>query len=266
MKKIIVSALILALCLTAVFGLAACNNKKDWEYIEKQGEMVIGYTIFSPINYYNEDGEFIGFDTELAKAVCAELGVKPVFQKIDWTKKFVELESKNIDAIWNGFTVSEERKAETDFSVSYLYNKQIAVINVAKADVYTTIESMANAKTTAEAKSAGETVIKANAGLDANYTPVDTQTKALMEVMSKTSDIAIVDYVMASGTLSSSYGNLMIVDGVTFAEEEYAIGFRKGSPETVAKVNAALKKLYDDGTIATLAAKYNISESLKPIA
>jgi polar amino acid transport system substrate-binding protein len=263
MKKFLLTVVAIALCLAVVFSLAACNKKADWEYIEKQGKMVIGYTIFNPMNYYNEEGEFIGFDTELAKAVCKELGVEPVFQRINWDNKFNELNSYNIDCIWNGFTYSEERALETEFTKYYLENKQIAVIRTADAGIYTSKESMADAKFTAEEGSAGEDVVEAEfAGK--LYTGVDAQTTAIMEVLSGTSDIAIVDSVMAEGTLGG-YPTLQIVEGVIFTEEFYAIGFRKGSTETVAKVNAALKKLWDNGTIGDLAEKYNITASLTAI-
>lgn len=267
MKKVVIVALILALCLTAAFGLAACNNAKDWKYIEKNGKMIIGYTVFNPMNY-TENSEFVGFDTELAKAVCEELGVQPVFQEIDWDNKFVELQGKQIDCIWNGFTVTEERKAQTDFSVSYLLNKQIAVVKSENAAKYSTLEKMAqeNARFTAEIESAGEGAILANAAIAGNYTAMDSQINALLEVLAGRSDVAVVDSVMAEGTLrGASYEGLTIVEGIALTEEEYAIGFRTGSPETVAKVNAALKKLYDNGTIAALAAKYNLTESLLPI-
>lgn len=263
MKKVLILALTLALCLTIAFGLAACNNKKDWDYIESKGEMVIGYTVFNPMNY-SEDGELIGFDTELAKAVCDELGVKAKFQVIDWDTKFVELNSKNIDCIWNGFTVNEERKESTDFSAAYLLNKQVAVVKADKVDTYTTIASMGGARIVAEAGSAGEDVAKASDALKVNYTAIGAQTAALLEVKAGRSDIAIVDSVMAEGTLADGgdYSDLAIVEGVVFIEEEYAIGFRKGSAVTLEKVNAALAKLYANGTIAALAQKYNLTESL----
>lgn len=268
MKKVLALALIVALSVVAVFGLAACNNKEDWEYIEKKGEMVIGYTVFNPMNY-EEDGELVGFDTELAKAVCEELGVEAKFQVIDWNSKFTELNSKNIDAIWNGFTVTQKRRYSTDFTYSYLKNKQIAVVKAENAAIYTTIASMADAKLVAEEGSAGESAIQADATLkNADYTAIGTQTNALLEVKAGTSDIAFVDSVMAEGTLAAGgdYSGLVIVEGISLVEEEYAIGLRRGSSKTLEKIDIALKALYADGTIAALAAKYNLTESLLPIA
>lgn len=264
MKKVGLTIIAIALCLAVVLSLAGCNNNKDWKYIEGKGKMIIGYTIFAPMNY-NEEGKLVGFDTELAEAVCAELGVEPVFQVIEWDNKFLELNSKNIDCVWNGFTVNEERAKEADFSASYLYNKQIAVIRKADQSVYTNKATIKNGRLVAEAGSAGEDVIKTDF-FDKSFLAASSQINALLEVKSSASDIAIVDSVMAEGTLTGEdYSELIIVEGIHFTEEEYGIAFRKGSPETLAKVNAALKKLWEDGTIGTLAEKYNIAESLKEI-
>lgn len=266
MKKLLIIALIAIVAVTAVFGLAACNKDKDWVYIEKQGKIIIGYTVFSPMNYTDGSGNFVGFDTELARAVCKELGVEAEFQLIKWENKFVELESKNIDAIWNGFTVTEERKQSTDFSISYLKNKQIAVVKKSKAAQYTSFESLQDAKLVAEKKSAGESAIMAIEGITFSYVRHESQLDAVNEVLFDRSDIAVVDRVMAEGTLKGeSFKDLQILDLDLGGDEEYAIGFRKESPKTLEKVNAALKKLYADGTIQALAEKYAISESLIPI-
>jgi len=228
--------------------------------------MVIGYTIFSPMNYKDESGNLIGFDTELAIALCEELGVEAKFQLIKWENKFFELESKNIDAIWNGFTVTEERKESTDFSLPYLKNKQIAVVKKSNAAQYTSIESLAGKKLVAEKQSAGESAIMGLEDITYTYIRQESQLEAVQEVLSGTCDVAIVDRVMAEGTLKgASFQDLQILDLGLGGEEEYAIGFRKGSPDTLEKVNAALKKLYANGKIQELAEKYAIAESLIPI-
>ncbi len=99
----------------------------DLAYIKGKGEMIIGITLFAPMNYYNDNKELIGFETEFAKAVCEKLGVKAKFVEINWDAKEVELESKNIDCIWNGMTITEERKANMSISVPYMQNKQVMV-------------------------------------------------------------------------------------------------------------------------------------------
>lgn len=99
----------------------------DLAYIKEKGEMIIGITLFAPMNYYDENNELIGFETEFAKAVCEKLGVEAKFVEIDWSAKEVELESKNIDCIWNGMTITDERKANMSISVPYMQNKQVMV-------------------------------------------------------------------------------------------------------------------------------------------
>lgn len=104
--------------------------ESDWEYIKNKGEMVIGITLFAPMNY-EENGKLTGFETEFAEAVCTKLGVKAKFQVIDWNSKETELASKNIDCIWNGMTITEERAENMAISIPYMENKQVVVV---KAD------------------------------------------------------------------------------------------------------------------------------------
>lgn len=104
--------------------------ESDWEYIKNKGEMIIGITLFAPMNY-EVNGELTGFETEFAEAVCAKLGVKAKFQVIDWKSKETELASKNIDCIWNGMTITDERAENMAISIPYMENKQVVVV---KAD------------------------------------------------------------------------------------------------------------------------------------
>ncbi len=244
-------------------GFAGCkkNDKTDWDYIADKGELVIGITYFRPMNYM-ENGELVGFETEFAKAVCEKLGVTAKFQEIDWDSKVTELNSKTIDCIWNGMTATDELKNQINFSSAYMNNSQVAVIRKADAAKYKDLASMSGAKVVAEAGSAGEIAVKADAGLSKSYLPVKDQGTSLMEVKSKTADIAIIDAVTAAGSIGegTDYDDLMIVDVISSADSEvYAVGIRKSDTELTAKINAAIKELYDDGTLAKLADKYNLS-------
>ena len=120
------------------------------------GVLKIGYTLFEPMNYLGEDGELTGFETEFATAVCAKLGVEPKFVEINWDAKLLELESKNIDCIWNGMTITPELQEAISISDPYIKNYQVVVIRAADADKYTSTESLAGANLDAEAGSAGE--------------------------------------------------------------------------------------------------------------
>jgi len=263
MKRIIAIALLAVLALSLFAGCS--SGKTDYEYIKAKKELIIGITIYDPMNYYEEDGVTLtGFDTEFAEAVCEKLGLTPKFQIIDWDTKEIELNAKNIDCIWNGFTVTEERKQNIDFSVSYIVNKQVPVIKAANADKYTDIASMAGASTAAEGGSAGESAIQADASLSTgNYTAMPYQSDVLLEVKSGTVDVGVIDYVMAKASIGegTDYADLMIVDA-DLTSEEYAIGFRKNSPETVKAFNDAIAALAADGTLAAIAAKYDLVDQL----
>ena len=236
----------------------------DWAYIQGKGEMIIGYTVYAPMNYTDENGNFVGFDTEFAEAVCAKLGVKPNFVEINWDTKEVELAAKNIDCIWNGLTVTEERKQNMAFSDSYIKNMQVAVIRKADAATYTDTASMADANLTAEISSAGESAIQADANLaSATYVSVPKQTDALLEVKAGTSDVAILDYTLAKAMVGegTDYADLQMVEGLELAVEEYAIGFRLGS-SVVEQVNKAIEDLTAEGVMDSIAATYDLTASL----
>jgi len=257
----------LAMMLVAVMAVAlvACGagetpapqQDSDLAYVTQKGEMIVGYTIYEPMNYTAENGELTGFDTEFTKAVCEKLGVTPRFVEIDWDNKFLELESKSIDCIWNGMTISEEVKNNTNVSKPYVKNAQVVVMNNDKAADYKDVESMKGLKFAAEAGSAGETAIAEN-GLNGNYVAAAAQTDAMLEVMSGSVDACVIDITMAKAMTGegTSYANMGPVLELT--SEEYGIGFRKGSDLTE-KVNSIIDELVADGTMAKLAEKYNLT-------
>ena len=104
------------------------EKDSDWEYIKNKGELIIGFTYFAPMNYENDKGEFVGFETEFAKAVCEILGVTPKFVEINWSAKETELKAKNIDCIWNGMTIDDERKQNMSITIPYMENQQVMVV------------------------------------------------------------------------------------------------------------------------------------------
>lgn len=170
----------------------------DLAYITNKGSIRIGITIYEPMNYYDESGDLTGFDTEFAMALCEKLGVTPEFIEINWDTKEVELAAGNIDCIWNGLTVTEERRQNMEFTDSYIKNKQVVVIRKADKEKYKTIESLADARICAEMGSSGETAIQDDAILaGADYTAMAKQTDTLMEVKAGTSDAAVLDYTAA---------------------------------------------------------------------
>ena len=262
MKRIGVTLLAAMLCLCAV--CAAAEQADDLAYIQDKGTLVIGITEYAPMNYYDESGTLIGFDTEFAQALCEKMGLEPEFVVIDWSTKEIELKARSIDCLWNGLTVTEERKENMAFSESYMENKQVVVIRAADADKYTDVAGIAAGALVAEEGSAGESAIAADAALSgAVYTPISNMASCLMEVKAGTADAAVLDVVMASAMVGegTDYADLMIVDGVELAVEEYAIGFRVDS-NMPAAVDPVIDELYADGTMAELAEKYELTSML----
>ncbi len=229
----------------------------DLKYVQDKGELVVGITDYAPMNYL-ENGEWTGFDTEFAKAVGEKLGVTIKFVEIDWDNKIFELDSKAIDCVWNGMTLTNEVMSAMSCSVPYVVNAQVLVMDKDKIANYATVDSLKDISFVAEAGSAGAAAIT-----DAGYTvtEVDLQTTALMEVASGSADACVIDITMANAMTGegTSYANLTY--GVAFTSEEYGIGFRKGSDLT-AKVNEIIAELNTAGTLPALAEKYDLTLAL----
>ena len=249
---------LLALLLVAVLSLGIFAGCKEPE----KEVIVVGYTLYAPMNYMDGD-ELVGFDTELAKAVFEELGYAVRFQKIDWNAKYTDLESGNIDCVWNGFTCNTAdddgiaRKDKVDFSYNYMENRQVVVVK--NNSGITSAADLAGKKGGAEKSSAGETYANGFEGVTVKT--VTKQTDCLMEVNSGTLDFAVLDAQLAKSYAGKGdYAHLVIVDSLSSDVEYYAVGFKKGSDLT-AKVNEQLENLAKDGTIARLAEKYGVSNT-----
>lgn len=266
MKKIL--SLILALIMCSFVFSSCASNKKDWDYIEDKKELIIGITIFEPMNYYDENNKLTGFETEFATAVCEVLGVTPKFQEINWATKETELNALNIDCIWNGMTITDERLSTMDISTPYMKNKQVLVVKSENASKYTSDPaSFKDATIVAEQGSAGEEVVTdTNKELfaQAKFTAVKDMKTALSEVWAGTADACVIDFVTSIGMIGegTDYANLAVVDTFKFAEEEYGIAFRKDSPETLKKVNDAIKTLVENGKLQEIADKYKLGSQI----
>jgi polar amino acid transport system substrate-binding protein len=259
MKKRISLLLMAALLLCLVAG---CGQKTDWAYIEDKGTLVMGITLYEPMNYYDENGELTGFDTEFAQAVCKILDVEPVFQEIEWDQKQTELKGKSIDCIWNGLTISDDLAESMAFSTPYVENKQVVIIKKENADKYKDLASMKDVKIAVESGSAGEKAVQAEETLKNNeIVSVSAQKDALLEVKAGTVDMAVLDYVLAKAVLTdeSDYSDMMMVEDVELGVEEYGIGVRLEDTELLEKINDAIQQLKDDGTLDKLAEKYNVN-------
>ena len=229
----------------------------DLDYIKGNGKMVIGYTVYAPMNYTDDEGNFTGFDTELATAVCEKLGVEPEFVEINWDTKVVELDAKSIDCIWNGMTLTDDIMANTATTKAYAKNAQVVVVK--DGTDYSSTADLVGKTVVAEAGSAGEAAIEGDENLaQADYVSKSVQTDCLMEVAAGTADAAVLDLTLANAMIGegTDYASLKIVDELN--AEEYGVAFRKGSDAAEA-VNTAFDELKADGTLEALAAKYDLA-------
>ena len=258
MKKILSTALAAVMLASSAFALTSCGGAED-------NTLTCGVTIFENMNEKDENGNWTGFESEFAMEVGKIIGMNVEFQEIDWAQKYMELQAGTIDCIWNGFTANSSDKIDgvdtkrsdlVDFSYGYMLNQQCVVINAANADSIKSEADLAGKKAGVENGSAGESYAAGVIGENGSLEKYPAQNKAFLEVKSGAVDFAVMDIVLAKNVCGQGdYADLMIVEEINLASEIYAIGFEKGSDLT-AKVNDAIKTLFDNGKIAELAAKY----------
>ena len=238
-KKIVIALILAAVLLTAVLGAAACSKN-----------------------------ELVGFDIELAQAVGEDLGVEVEFVQINWDTKENELESKNVDLLWNGMTITPEREAAWEISEPYMLNQQVAIIRKADADKFDTLDKMlASDKWSAENGSAGAELIT---DLGATLIGVTAQINVLTELNAGSADIGVMDSVMAGYYINetgSKYADSLMIAEVKIAKEDeyYGIAARKGETALMDKINTSLAKLWANDTIKTIGEKYGLTDVLLPI-
>ena len=280
MKKI--WAMLLAL--TMILSLAACGSKKETPAaeekpaaeqpaetpaeepaadsevaaIQSKGTLVVGITDFAPMDYKDADGNWIGFDADMAKAFAESLGVAVEFVEIDWDNKVLELNSQAIDCVCNGMTLTDEVTSTMECSNAYCNNAQVVIVPADKADQYQTVEACADLAFAVEAGSAGEAEIDA---LGYNFTPVKAQSDALMEVAAGTSDAAVIDSLMAAAMVGEGTGYADLTYTVGLNSEEYGVGFRKGS-DLAAALNEFFAAAYADGSMIECAETYGVQAAL----
>ena len=259
MKKTIALLTVLVMMMTLVFTAFAADQT-DSDYVKEKGTLVVGITDFAPMDYKDEDGNWIGFDADMAAAFAEFLGVEVEFVEIEWDNKVLELDSKSIDCVWNGMTLTDEVMAAMTCSNAYCNNAQVVVVPADKADAFQTVESCAGLRFAVEAGSAGEKEI---AALNFACTPVLSQADALMEVASGTSDAAVIDALMAGAMVGEGTGYAGLTYTVSLNSETYGVGFRKGS-DLCGALNAFFKTNYASGTMQAIAETYGVQAALIP--
>ena len=233
-------------------------GESDLQYIKDKGTLVVGMTEFAPMDYRDENGEWIGFDADMAKAFGEYLGVEVEFLEINWSNKLMELDTKGIDVIWNGMTINDEVKNGASVSEPYCLNGQVVVLPADKAEDYETVESLRGLNFAVEDGSAGAEQLDL---LGLTYIAKTTQADALMEVASGASDACVIDLLMAGAMIGegTSYPDLTYT--VQLNSEEYGVAFRTGS-DLVDEFNTFWKEAYDAGTVMETATTYGVQESV----
>lgn len=265
MKKFVAKAVGCILAAVSVFSLAACDfggNESASEGAKKT--ITVGYTDYAPMNY-EENGELVGFDTELAKEMFTELGYEVRFKLIEWSNKYTELNSGTIDCVWNGFTANcadddgIQRADKVDFTYYYMTNAQCILRLDSTADV----DDKADFAGTAVAYENGSAADAFVADIEgANLKAVTSQMDAVREVKAGTAQYAVVDLLLAKSVAGKGdFASLTINEGIQIDAEYYAIGFKKGSDLT-AQINAKLVEYAANGKLATLAEKYGLSNQV----
>ncbi|MBQ9680484.1 MAG: transporter substrate-binding domain-containing protein [Ruminococcus sp.] len=275
MKRII--ALMLALLMIGAV-MAACGNANteetaaaddaaakdtaeavaDVDAVTAAGKLVVGITDFEPMDYQDENGEWIGFDADMAKAFAESLGVKVEFVEIDWDNKILELDGGTIDCVWNGMTLTDEVTSAMSCSDAYCNNAQVIVVNKDVADQYAEADACKELSFAVESGSAGQEQAEA---YGFKFTEVKDQATALMEVASGTCDAAIIDSLMAAAMVGEGTGYEQLTYTASLNSEEYGVGFRKGSDLT-AKCNEFFAAAKADGSMETVAETYKVQAAL----
>ena len=257
---------VLALVLTGVMAagmLAGCGSKSassdsDVDYIKNKGSLIVGITDFEPMDYKDENGDWIGFDADMAKQVAKDLGVEVQFVEIDWDNKILELENKSIDVVWNGMTLTDEVTSSMACTNAYCNNAQVVVLPSDKASQYADADSMKDLAFAVEAGSAGEDAAKENGF---QYTSLTSQADTLMEVSAGTSDASIIDLLMAGAMIGDGTDYPTLTHTLELTTEEYGVGCRKGS-DLASYINDEFAKLYKDGTMQQIAEQYGVQDAI----
>ena len=255
-------ALALVACLL-VLGLTACGNtdKSDLAYVKNKGKIIVGITDFAPMDYEKTEGsgDWIGFDADMAKEFAKYLGVEVEFLEINWGTKATTLETKGIDVVWNGMTITDEVKGLMGVSEAYCKNAQVVVMKQDAVANYTTTDSLKALTFAVEDGSAGAKALDA-LGIT-NYTACDDQAKALMEVAAGSSQACVIDLLMAGAMIGEGTSYPTLTTGLELTSEEYGVGFRKES-DLIAEFNKFWKQAYDAGTVMEVATTYGIAQNI----
>lgn len=259
MKKKMVAAV-----LTAVMALGMVSGVTVYADADSK-TLVVGFDAeYPPFGYMNDEGEYVGFDLDLAEKVCENLGWELVKTPINWDSKDTELNSGNIDCIWNGFTING-REDDYTWSEAYLNNEQVMVV---KADSgIETLEDLAGKNVVVQTASAALDALNSDDNKDltasfASLTENPDYNTAFMNIDSGAADAVAVDIGVAKYQLAQREEGKYVILDEPIQSEQYGIGFKKGNEELRDTVWAEILKLYEAGEVEKLAEEYEVADML----
>lgn len=274
MKKKIIALGLTAVMAVAVF--AGCGNNSSTENTnsnnenvstegENSGEGTLDYDkiivglddTFAPMGFRDENGELTGVDVELANAVSEELGIPFEFQPIDWSMKETELNNGTVDLLWNGYTITEERKQVVSFTDPYLENRQI-VVTMADSDI-NSIADLAGKTVAAQDMSSAVDAIEGKPEVKDTFAELvtfETNDQCLRDLEAGRSDAVVADEVLVKYYISQKGAEKYKILDEDFGEEEYGIGARKDDTALVEAINGAMDALKEDGTTKAIGEKW----------
>lgn len=234
---------------------AASGEDKSWSKVESAGKLVLGLdATFKPMGYTDENDEIVGFDIDCAREVCLRLGIELELRGIDWDTKEMELDTGTIDCIWNGLSVSDERKKVMLMSDAYMENEMVFVVNDS-SDIKT-LDDLSGKTVAVQNGSTAQEILNAS-DVGATITPMElaTNVEALQQLELDMCQAVFLDSVVAEYEITTS-GKAFRVLEEGLEPEEYAIGFRLGDQELCNKVYGTLKEMKADGKLAEISTKW----------
>jgi len=250
MRKFASLGLLLAMTFSLIVGCSSANTASE----DKQ--LVIGIDDkFAPMGFRDEKNEIVGFDIDYAKAAAAKMGKEAVFQPIDWSAKESELNSGRIDLIWNGYTITDERKEKVLFTKPYLKNAQV-IVTLADSEL-TKLDDLADKNVGLQKLSSAADALNANPIKEKikSVSEFPDNVLALSDLKTGRIDAVIIDEIVARYYMTKEANTYKILDE-SLAPEEYGIGVKKGNEELLNALQKALDELNQDGTAAEISKKW----------
>ncbi|OKP92332.1 amino acid ABC transporter substrate-binding protein [Paenibacillus sp. P32E] len=248
MKRRGILVLLVVMAITVIAGCSSSGSK--------DGKLVIGIDDkFAPMGFRDDNNEIVGFDIDYAKAAAEKMGKEVTFQPIDWSAKESELNSGRIDMIWNGYTITDERKEKVLFTKPYLENSQVVV--VLADSTLSKLDDLAGKEVGLQSLSSAADALEASP-IKAKLSSVSEFTDnvlALTDLKSGRLDGVVIDEVVARYYMSKEPDTYKLLDE-SLAPEQYGIGIKKGNEALLTELQKALDELNSDGTAAKISTKW----------